>query len=68
MIPPDLYSIFITKKYYIYSIFSLIPALVQVPNLKNNRLPAIFLLKSRFSFTLPLGFLLVLAKGILKEV
>ena len=31
--------------------------LVQVPNLKNSRLPAIFLLKSRFSFTLPLGFL-----------
>ena len=42
--------------------------LVQVPNLKNSRLPAIFLLKSRFSFTLPLGFLLALAKGILKEV
>ena len=41
--------------------------LVQVPNLKIGRLPAIFLLKSRFSFTLPLGFLLALAKGNLKE-
>ena len=42
--------------------------LVQVPNLKFGRFPVIFLLKSRFSFTLPLGLLLALTKGNLKEV
>ena len=42
--------------------------LVQVPNLKIGRFPVIFLLKSRFSFTLPLGLLLALTKGNLKEV
>ena len=41
---------------------------VQVANLEVGRFPVIFLLKSRFSFTLPLGLLLALTKGNLKEV
>ena len=63
------FSIFSTKKIsQVRLVLFGAHVLVQVPNLKIGRFPVIFLLKSRFSFTLPLGLLLALTKGNLKEV